>query len=703
MPKWLRGLLLVVLLVAYFTGCGYLLAHLGFSSSLSLDMRSDEVYSKMVTAEALLPQPDPVVICLPCRGSPFSEINVSSLRSVIERLESDADIRGSNSWTVRSILGESVPMLEDDNITFRSLSELGNDSESLQAMVNDFPTLGKLFCPGKNAWLVYVYPQSGSDEEISRIASTLSDFPDLIISGVRWVEYQIVLTMKRDLAIIIPFSILALFLVFLVFEKAGRHAIVLTISSLLPAIGTIALYPLLNFQIKMTTVLAPILVLSLSTTYVVHVYHHFTEGRKVLVSFYRERGKVILWSGVTTLLGFASLIFSPLDDIRTNGIFVVLGLFVAFFWDLVILPIYMSTWYMHIKRSAANSPLIPGIARISGKALKTSRIAVCIFLFVAACGVLSLKVARIPDDSIFVSAHPYDKELERLMDLMPLTNEILVFVDSGVDGGIVDPVFFNKTKQCIGSIEGLSGVRSVYAYTDIVDEVARALDYTSAQLESTSTIGELLELIPIDPTSPRLYDLSYRIAMFKIAVDSDTSSAASLRASMNDSWQIVKQEYPEATVTLAGTWPRWELSMKGLVKGQIVGLFFYFSIVLFILAVSLRSMLKAILVCFPPVAAIIASLGICGYAGWGLTPPLSLAIAAIAGVGIDDAILWSFFSERPSIQRSIVGTTVLLVCGLMPLLLSLHADLIRSAVVVMIGFILSTTIVLKVLPWKNEL
>ena len=702
MSKWLRGLLLVVLLAAYCTGCGYLLSQVGFSSSLSLDMRSDAVYSSMVTAESLLPQPDPVVVCMPCSGSPYSENNISTLVRMIDNLESEGSMHGSDRWIVRSILGESVPVLEADSITFRSLSELGNDSESLQAMVNDFPTLGKLFCPGEKAWLVYVYPQCGSDEEISRIASTLSDFPDLIISGMQWVEYQIVMTMKRDLAIIIPFSILALFLVFLVFEKAGRHAIVLTIATLLPAIGTIALYPLLNFQIKMTTVLAPILVLSLSTTYVVHVYHHFTEGRKVLVSFYRERGKVILWSGVTTLLGFASLIFSPLDDIRTNGIFVVLGLFVAFFWDLLMLPIYMSTWYIQYNRYAANSPLTPIVTKISGKALKTSRIAVCIFLFVAACGVLSLKVARIPADSIFVSAHPYDKELNRLMDLMPLTNEILVFVDSGVDGGIVDPVFFNKTKQCIDSIEGLSGVRSVYAYTDIVDEVARAFDYTSAQLESTSTIGELLELVPIDPTSPRLYDLSCRVAMFKIAVDSATRSTVSLRASMNDSWKIVKDEYPEATVTLAGTWPRWELSMKGLVKGQIVGLFFYFSIVLFILAVSLRSMLKAVLVCFPPVAAIIASLGICGYAGWGLTPPLSLVIAAIAGVGIDDAILWSFFSERPSIERSIVGTSVLLVCGLLPLLLSLHADLIRSAVVVIIGLFLSTTIVLKVLPWENE-
>ncbi len=650
-----------------------------------------------------MPQPDPVVICLPCSGSPFSEVNVASLRSVIDRFELDGDIRGRHTWTVRSILGESVPILETDNITFRSLSELENDSESLKTLVNDFPALGKLFCPDEKAWLVYVYPQSGSDEEISRIASALSDFHDLIISGRPWVEYQIVMTMKRDLAIIIPFSIIALFLVFLVFEKAGLHAIVLTIAALLPAIGTIALYPLLNFQIKMTTVLAPILVLSLSTTYVVHVFHHFVKGRKVPASFYRERGRVILWSGLTTLLGFASLIFSPLNDIRTNGIFVILGLLIAFFWDLLILPIYMSTWLIHRHHVAGNPSTIPGLSKTSGNALKMSGIAVCIFLCMAASGIFVLKVARIPDDSLFVSAHPYDKELKRLMDIMPLTNEILVFVDSGVDGGIVDPVFFNKAMQCIGSIEGLSGVRFVYAYTDIVNEVARVLDYTSTQLESTSSIGELLELIPIDPTSPRLYDLSYRVAMFKIAVDSDTSSSVSLRDNMNDIRRIINDEYAEEKVTLAGSWPRWELSMKGLVRGQLVGLLLYFSIVLFILAVSLRSILNAILVCFPPIAAIIASLGICGYVGWGLTPPMSLAIAAIAGVGIDDAILWSFFSERPSIKRSIVGTTVLLVCGLMPLLLSLHADLIRSAVIVMIGFIFSTMIVLKVLPWKNEL
>jgi len=144
------------------------------------------------------------------------------------------------------------------------------------------------------------------------------------------------------------------------------------------------------------------------------------------------------------------------------------------------------------------------------------------------------------------------------------------------------------------------------------------------------------------------------------------------------------------------------MSLLGLARGQLQGLVLYFLIVFTLLAVFYKSPLKSLAVCASPAVAILASLGICGYAGWGLTPTLSIAVASIAGVGIDDAILWSAYSRRPGMRGSVIGTTVLLVCGLAPLLLSYHLELIRGVIAVMIGLIFSTMIVLKVLPWKQE-
>lgn len=692
--------IMVGFVLAYLVLCATLLTGLRFDSNLSLDMTDNIAYQQMVKAEALLPQPNPLIVLLPCNDSRFAASSLEALSSLVAKLVAEAANAGAEGWTVRSILGESIPLAEDESIKFQELSAYSNNGEALRRAIESYPTLGNLFCPNGDAWMLYLYPFGETDGIIRTLEHLRPFYPEIIISGSSWMTYQSTKLLSRDLLVIIPLSILAIVLVFILYEKAGKRSILLTLGSVLPSIGTIALYPVFGYPLKVSTILAPLLVLALSTTYVVHVYHHSQAGKKALATFYQERGKVIFWSGITTLLGFASLILSPIDDIRTNGFFIILGMVMAFIWDLGLLPLYFSFTVSEIK--PAKIVLRESQRYNGGSHQKLWRIGVVALVLLLVSGIRFLKITDLPVDSYIVSSQQFDLDIERLKEYIPLMNEVITYIDSGVEGGIVDPDFFARTKSCALALQNLPGIRSVYVYSDIIEELAKGVSYPSDALESETGIGELLELIPLDADSPRLYDLSYRTAVFKINIDADTQS---LGLSINRTRAIravFKDYYDESMITIAGSWPRLEISIIGFAKGQVVGLVFYFIIVLVLLVIFLRLPRKSLVICTSPALAILASLGFCGYAGWGLTPTLSLALASIAGVGIDDAIIWGIYSHRPAMKRSVLGTTVLLLLGLAPLLLSYHLELIRGVIAVMIGLILSTLIVLKVLPWKEE-
>ena len=698
LPQGARKTIVLGLVSVYLAACAILLANLKLDANLSLAMADDTEYKRMLEAEALLPQPEPLVIVQPCNGSPFTSGSLDALATLVAALEERAAKAGAQGWTVRSILGESIPITENGGVSFQSLGAYANNGQALGQAMAQFPTLGRLFCPSGDTWILYAYPLDSPDALIQSLHRMRSLFPDIAVSGHAWLQAQSIELLRRDLIVVVPIALLAILLVFLVYERAGLRSIVLAFASFLPAIGTIALYPLFGYPLRVSTILAPLLVLALSTTYVVHAHHHFKAGNRTLLSFYRERGKAIFWSGITTLLGFSSLALSPIDDIRTNGLFIVLGMILAFMWDLGFLPWYLSNAVINATRVQPALEKKPG--SINTVYAKHWRVGVLIILLAASSGIARLQISTLPRDDFIIGSQAFDRDVERFKNYLPLTNEILMYVDTGFGGGIVDPDFYARSRACASDVQSIPGVRSVYAYTDIVDELAKALEYPSSALDSDTGIGELLELIPIDADSPRLYDLSYRLAVFRIGIDADARSIGLSTNRTKDIHTTFGDYFTDSEITLAGSWPRMEMSLLGLAKGQLKGLILYFAIVLALLAVFFKSPLKSLAICASPALAILASLGFCGYAGWDLTPTLSIAVASIAGVGIDDAILWGSYSNRPGIRRSIIGTTVLLACGLAPLLLSYHLELIRGVIAVMIGLVLSTTIVLKVLPWK---
>jgi predicted RND superfamily exporter protein len=705
-----RTILMAVLACAaavYASFCAFQLTRMTFSISLDSPVANSPAYARMALANTSIPQPDPIVLCMPCDGPLYSEAAINELVRFTETLGLRGEALGARGWTLRSIMTESIPRVEEGSVSFAKLQEAQDRPGAVEAAVRGMPTLRSLFCPSGDAWVVYAYPAAANDiVALRELDKALGAFPSVLAAGGDWIKYQSHLALRRDLLLVLPLSLLLFALFFLIVERAGAHSLLLLAGIILPALGTFALFPLFGQPLKVITILAPILVLSLSTTYVLHVYHHYSEGKKTYRSFFAERGNVLFWSSITTLLGFGSLLFSSLADLRINGAFIICGMFLALFWDLLVLPVCMAERDLKPKKPRIDifGDTGPAGAKKSKARswINLARIAMLCLYAVCVPGLLLIKPGMNLATGAFMPSFPYSAKLKEFSRRYPAEFDIRLYVDSGREGGIIDPVFYSGLRTAAASIAAFEFSGGVQTYADIVDETGRLLGYGNAG-EDERKIGEILEILPVDPDSPRLYDLSYRTAILRIQLK--PGSLIGFKESekaIAQSKAAVERFLPGAAVSVAGSMPLQLLFFKIQIDGQVLSLAIYFAVVFALVLLRLRSLKKAALICAGPLLAILASLGICGYLGWPFSLCLSLAMAMLAGVGIDDAFIWCFFSHKPSMRRSVLGTALLLAFGLSPLLLSAYSDLMRAVVAVIIGFAFSTSYVLKVLPWKKS-
>jgi predicted RND superfamily exporter protein len=697
----------ITLMAAAYAGLSiWQLTRASFSQELDLNLEDSKPYAAIMEAEASIPQPSPIVVCLPCQGPPLAEAGLSALRDISARLTEAGQALGERGWSLRSILTESIPAYQEGQIAFQALDQGAASSEAIRAAIGKMPTLGALFSPDGASWVIYLYPKAPKDlDSLRRLEKLLSGYPDALAAGETWISYVNYGALKRDLSLIVPLTVLFIFLVFLIIERAGFHSLLLCLSVMLPALGTFALYPLFGVRIKTTTLLAPILVITLSTTYVIHVFHHYSAGARDYSSFLKERGTVLFWSGITTLLGYASLILSDFPDLRVNGILIVIGMFLAFFWNLAVLPLFLMERNIRVTKGIFK----PSFGK-EGNVLSSRRprgaiagriVVLCAY---AACvpGIILLKPSMNLRRDLFIPRYGYSKTLAEFSRHYPVSRDICLYVDSGVEGGITDPAFFKGIEAASAAISALPFCGGTQNYAKVVRETGGILGFEGIG-ESEESIGETLELLPVDPDSPRLYDLGYRTAIIRIGVKDDSLALArEADEGMRKISDIVSESLPGRSVVLAGSLPKIFLVYKAQIASQLYGLIAYFALVFVLVLMRIKSLGKTLLICLGPVLAILSSLGLCGYLGWALSPCLSLAMATLAGVGIDDAFLWHFFRDRPFMRRSALGTALLLVFGLSPLLLSAYSDLMRSACAVIMGFVFSTSYVLKVLPWKQN-
>ena len=167
---------------------------------------------------------------------------------------------------------------------------------------------------------------------------------------------------RPDASTLIPLVALITLLVhYLLVRKVGIALCLWTVS-LVSFIWVLALYPLTGTVYRNDSILVPIEILALSTSYAIQYFRYATlkrnesQGRDI-----RGVVPIILLSGGTTILGFASLFAISITSTRYLALFIIMGIGIALLLALFLLPALLRCirlFYSYATPSAARALVV---------------------------------------------------------------------------------------------------------------------------------------------------------------------------------------------------------------------------------------------------------------------------------------------------------------------------------------------------------
>ncbi|MDH3216193.1 MAG: MMPL family transporter, partial [Candidatus Krumholzibacteria bacterium] len=183
---------------------------------------------------------------------------------------------------------------------------------------------------------------------IEKIVEGLEGDEDYFITGLPVAEDTFGVEMFRQMGIAAPLAGLIIFLMMLLFFRS----IALIISPMIVAIATVIITMGLligfGFTVHIMSSMIPIFLMPIAVVDSVHILSEFAD----LYPRIKDRKKTIrmvmdglfqpmLYTSLTSAAGFASLALAPIPPVRVFGVFVAIGITIAFYLTILFIPAYI--------------------------------------------------------------------------------------------------------------------------------------------------------------------------------------------------------------------------------------------------------------------------------------------------------------------------------------------------------------------------
>lgn len=157
--------------------------------------------------------------------------------------------------------------------------------------------------------------------------------------------------MYSDLSSLIPLVILVLLIcLYLSFHSLGGTLLPM-ITVMVTTIWTVALMSLFDFSFTVVSTCLPVLIIAIGSAYGIHVLNHYYAQRRaskgklsmeahrdIVADSVKHVFKPVLLAGFTTVVGFSSIMTSPIGPLKAFGLFSSIGVFIALVLSLTFIP-----------------------------------------------------------------------------------------------------------------------------------------------------------------------------------------------------------------------------------------------------------------------------------------------------------------------------------------------------------------------------
>lgn len=186
-------------------------------------------------------------------------------------------------------------------------------------------------------------------EAILEKVSAWSDTGDQFhITGLPVAEDTFGVEMFLQMAISAPAAMVVIFILMWWFFKNVRLVISPMLIAMASSMTVMGLLVATGHTVHIMSSMIPIFVMPIAVLDAVHILSEFFDRyqktgdrRSTIITVMNELYKPMLYTSLTTTVGFASLAFTPIPPVQTFGMFVAFGVMLAWFWTITFVPAFI--------------------------------------------------------------------------------------------------------------------------------------------------------------------------------------------------------------------------------------------------------------------------------------------------------------------------------------------------------------------------
>ena len=584
-------------------------------------------------------------------------------------------------------------------------------------------------------------------EDIADIRTILTHYQDgatLYLGGAPMIADDMVTFVRNDLATfslgVFAFIVIALGLIF----RRVRWVLLPLGCCAVAGIIVVGVLGLMDWRVTVVSSNFMSLLLITTISLTVHLTvrfrqlratRHFTEHDKLLRHTVLSMWKPCLYTALTTIVAFASLITSGISPIISFGWIMVIGVSTALLVVFVVFPAVMSLMQKDEEQlsnkttMALTSALARWTDRLGNKVLIIS----ALLLLFSVVGLMRLKVENSfidyfsEDTEIYKGMTLFDEKLGGTLSLDVVVN-LPAAEDDGFDDGFDDGLAEEDNDAYWFTGDRMEEIKRIHNYLDAIPHTGKVLSFGSviqlaeqlngdAPVDSFvwallySRIPETLKESVLTPfVSVDENQVRFNVRVIESAADLNRNELITgIEQGLQDEFG-----YSAEQVDTTGILVLYNNVLQSLYQSQILTLGLVLFVIMLMFIVLFRSTYLAFLCIIPNILAALFVLGLMGWLGIPLDI-MTITIAAIAvGMGVDNTIHYMHRFKREfhrlgnykdtmylchnSIARAMYFTTMIVVAGFSILVLSNFIPTIVFGLLTSIAMMVALLGALTLLP-----
>ncbi|WP_245579435.1 efflux RND transporter permease subunit [Halonatronum saccharophilum] len=458
--------------------------------------------------------------------------------------------------------------------------------------------------------------------------------------------------MRRDIGRLFPFVVFVVLAILYGCFKSKRGVFMPLMIVIFSVIWTMGLISITGNTLSLVSTALPVLLVSVGSAYSIHFllrfYEDLNEGldkKAAVSSSIKMVGIPIIMAGITTMIGFSSLVFSDLTILQEVGAFAAFGVFSALLISITFMPamLLLMKETKHLK-AVEGRPLIDKFLEGINNFVQSHYKGILVFSIVIV--ILSLIVVpKIEPETNYIAFFEDGSEMVMADDLVNDkfggASTLDIVIDTGVVDGIEEVEFLRKVENLQEDLEKNEMLSNSLSVVDLLKEANQALNEGLEEFNVLPEFGIAQYLLLLSSGESNILedviDFDHQEAKVSVMV-AEADSSQKVAEVVAYAEELIDEYFEDYDVILTGV-PVLNHELTGMVitsqiRSLIASVFFAFLVT----SILLKSPIKGLACSLPVALTVILNFGLMGWTDVTLNVATSMIASVAVGIGVDYSI-----------------------------------------------------------------